>query len=112
MMNERAQRLRSHWSLLTERHGTMNSQIIESKRFDVSNDICLVKGTKGWSFCLKSIGLPVSALEIPWMTPPKIIRFWVKAGLYQNDLISYLVPQILLNAEFPYCGIKDGSVGF
>jgi len=41
---------------------------------------------------------------------------FVKAGLYPNHLISskqkILYNKLLLNAEFPYCGIRKGTVGF
>lgn len=43
MLNGRAQRLRSPWSLLTERHGLNISHCIESRRFDVIGDIMFVK---------------------------------------------------------------------
>jgi len=46
----------------------------------------------------------------------KIIRFFCRAGLHPNYLISSNQKtwyyKLLLNAEFPYCRIQDGSVGF
>ena len=44
-----------------------------------------------------------------------MFRFFVRAGLYPNYLISFeqktWYHKLLLNAEFPYSGIQEGSVG-
>jgi len=51
--------------------------------------------------------------NLPWQKKRMIP---VKAGLYPNYLIfskqKTWYHELLLNAEFPYCGMWEGSVGF
>jgi len=60
----------------------------------------------------------VFCFQIIWIQSclDKNIRFFVKAGLYPNYLISSKQKtwyhKLLLNAEFSYCGIPEGSVEF
>jgi len=82
--------------------------LLESRNWEIQR-LAIICGTK--FFVLKISNNLDTNLPLQ-----KKRMIFVKAGLYPNYLISSKhktwYHKLLLNAEFPYCGIQEGSVGF